>query len=156
MPPFFEKKMKVTIIGTGYVGLVVGACLADMGNEIVCLDVDKEKIDKLNKGEIPIYESGLKPIIQRNETDKRISFTTDKEKAINFAEIIFIAVGTPQGADNKADLSYVKQVAADIGKYMKDYKVVVDKSTVPVGTADMVKEKPCTEVQVNNPLTIRI
>jgi len=132
--------LKVTIIGTGYVGLVVGACLADMGHEIMCLDVDKKKIDNLNKGILPIFEPGLKTVIERNEADKRISFTTDKEKAIDFAEMIFIAVGTPQGDDNKADLRYVKQVAADIGKYMKDYKVVVDKSTVPVGTAELVRE----------------
>ncbi len=132
--------MKVTIIGTGYVGLVVGACLADMGHEIMCLDVDKKKIDNLNKGILPIFESGLKAVIGRNEADKRISFTIDKEKAIGFAEMIFIAVGTPQGDDNKADLKYVKQVAADIGKHMKDYKVVVDKSTVPVGTAELVRE----------------
>ena len=132
--------MKVTIIGTGYVGLVVGACLADMGHEIICLDVDESKINMLNNGEIPIYEPGLKSIIERNEADNRISFTTDKEKAINFAEVIFVAVGTPMGADHKADLSFVKQVATDIGKHMKDYKIIVDKSTVPVGTAEMVKE----------------
>jgi len=132
--------MKVTVIGTGYVGLVVGACLADMGHEIICLDVDKEKIEGLNNGIIPIYEPGLKTVIERNEVDNRISFTTDKEKAIDFAEVIFVAVGTPMGEDHKADLSFVKQVAADIGKNMKDYKIVVDKSTVPVGTAEMVKD----------------
>ena len=132
--------MKVTIIGTGYVGLVAGACLADMGHEVICLDIDKGKIDRLNKGELPIYEPGLKTVVKRNEFDKRISFTTDKEKAIDFAEIIFLAVGTPQGKDNKADLTYIKQAAADIGKYMKNYKVVVDKSTVPVGTAELVKK----------------
>jgi UDPglucose 6-dehydrogenase len=132
--------MKITVIGTGYVGLVAGACLADMGHEVVCLDVDKGKIDNLNKGILPIYEPGLKAVIERNEADKRISYTTDKKKAIQFGEVIFIAVGTPQGDDNKADLTYVKQAAADIGMYMDDYKVVVDKSTVPVGTADIVKE----------------
>jgi UDPglucose 6-dehydrogenase len=132
--------MKVTIIGTGYVGLVAGACLADMGHEIICLDIDQEKIDNLNKGILPIYEQGLDQVIKRNEHDKRISFTTDKKKAINFADIIFIAVGTPQGEDHKADLKFVKQVASDIGQIMKSYKVIVDKSTVPVGTADMVKD----------------
>ena len=154
--------MKVTIIGTGYVGLVAGACLADMGHEVVCLDVDKEKIEKLNKGIMPIYEPGLKTVVERNEADKRISYTTDKEKAIDFAEIIFIAVGTPQGDDNKADLTYVKQVAADIGKYMKGYKVVVDKSTVPVGTAEMVgkvirenQPKPIDFDVVSNPEFLR-
>jgi len=154
--------LKVTIIGTGYVGLVAGACLADMGHEVVCLDVDKEKIEKLNKGIMPIYEPGLKTVVERNEADKRISYTTDKEKAIDFAEIIFIAVGTPQGDDNKADLTYVKQVAADIGKYMKGYKVVVDKSTVPVGTAEMVgkvirenQPKPIDFDVVSNPEFLR-
>lgn len=132
--------MKVSCIGCGYVGLVVGACLADMGHEVMCLDVIKEKIDMLNKGQIPIYEPGLKTVVERNEADGRISFTLDKEKAVDFAEVIFLAVGTPQGDDNKADLTYIKQAAADIGKYMKDYKVIVDKSTVPVGTTDLVKK----------------
>jgi len=154
--------MKVTIIGTGYVGLVVGACLADMGHEIMCLDIDKKKIDKLNKGIIPIYEPGLKTVIKRNETDKRISFTTDKEKAIQFAEIIFLAVGTPQRKDNKADLKYIKQAAADIGKYMNDYKVIINKSTVPVGTAELVRKivkenlkKPIDFDVVSNPEFLR-
>lgn len=132
--------MKVTIIGTGYVGLVVGACLADMGHEIMCLDIDEKKIDMLNNGKIPIYEPGLKTVVERNEADNRISFTTDKEKAIGFAEIIFLAVGTPQSDDGKADLKYVKAAAADIGKHMNSYKVVVDKSTVPIGTAEIVRE----------------
>lgn len=132
--------MRITIIGTGYVGLVAGACLADMGHEVICLDVDKGKIDNLNKGILPIYEPGLDAVIKRNEADKRISFTTDGEKAIQFSEIIFIAVGTPQGDNNKADLSYVKQAAADIGKYIDSYKVIVDKSTVPIGTAEFVKK----------------
>ncbi|MBN2112199.1 UDP-glucose/GDP-mannose dehydrogenase family protein [Candidatus Woesearchaeota archaeon] len=154
--------MKVTIIGTGYVGLVVGACLADMGHEIMCLDIDKKKIDRLNKGEVPIYEPGLKSVIERNEADKRISFTTDKEKAINFAEIIFLAVGTPQAKDGKADLTYIKQAAADIGVHMHDYKVVVDKSTVPVGTAEIVRgiikknlKKPVEFDVVSNPEFLR-
>ena len=141
--------MKVTIIGTGYVGLVVGACLADMGHEIMCLDIDQEKIDKLNQGIIPIYEPGLDNIIKRNEADKRISFTTDKKLAIQFGELIFLAVGTPQGEDNKADLTYIKQAAEDIGKYINDYKVIVNKSTVPVGTADLVKK--IIEENLNNP-----
>lgn len=154
--------MKVTIIGTGYVGLVAGACLADMGHEIICLDIDKKKIDMLNKGEIPIYEAGLKAVIERNEADKRISFTTDKEKAINFAEIIFLAVGTPQGKDGKADLSYIEQASADIGQHMHEYKVIVDKSTVPIGTAEIVKniikknlKKPIEFDVVSNPEFLR-
>lgn len=132
--------MKITIIGTGYVGLTVGACLADMGHEVICLDIDENKINMLKNGQIPIYEPGLKEIVERNVEDKRLSFTTDKKPAIQSAEAIFIAVGTPQGEDHKADLSYVKQAAADIGKYMNNYKIIIDKSTVPVGTADMVAE----------------
>ena len=154
--------MKVTIIGTGYVGLVVGACLADMGHEIICLDVDKKKIGNLNRGILPIFEPGLDVVIKRNEADKRISFTTDKKKAMNFAEMIFIAVGTPQGNDNKADLSYVRQAAADIGKNMDSYKVIVDKSTVPVGTAELVRKvvkenlkKPIDFDVVSNPEFLR-
>jgi len=154
--------LKVTIIGTGYVGLVVGACLADMGHEIICLDVDKKKIGNLNRGILPIFEPGLDVVIKRNEADKRISFTTDKKKAMNFAEMIFIAVGTPQGNDNKADLSYVRQAAADIGKNMDSYKVIVDKSTVPVGTAELVRKvvkenlkKPIDFDVVSNPEFLR-
>ncbi len=132
--------MKITIIGTGYVGLVTGTCLANLGNEVVCLDIDKEKIDNLNKGILPIYESGLKELVEINVNEKRLVFTTDYEYAVKASEIIFIAVGTPQAENGEADLSYVKAAAKSIGQYMDGYKVVVDKSTVPVGTADMVKE----------------
>ncbi|MBS3158934.1 UDP-glucose/GDP-mannose dehydrogenase family protein [Candidatus Woesearchaeota archaeon] len=132
--------MKITVVGTGYVGLVAGTCLADLGNEVICVDVDKDKISKLNKGIIPIFEPGLKDLLDRNVREKRLFFTTDIKKGVQESLVIFIAVGTPEGKDNKADLKYVWQVAADIGKYMNEYKVIVDKSTVPVGTADKVKK----------------
>ncbi len=132
--------MKITVIGTGYVGLVAGTCLADLGNEVICVDVDKDKIAKLNKGIMPIFEPGLKDLLDRNTREKRLFFTTDIKEGVQKSLVIFIAVGTPEGADNKADLKYIWQVAKDIGKYMNDYKVIVDKSTVPVGTADKVKK----------------
>ncbi|PIO04910.1 UDP-glucose 6-dehydrogenase, partial [Candidatus Woesearchaeota archaeon CG08_land_8_20_14_0_20_43_7] len=132
--------MKITIIGTGYVGLVTGTCFANLGNDVICLDIDKKKIDDLNKGKMPIYEPGLKELVDRNAKEKRLFFTTDQKFAIQFSDIIFICVGTPEDKDGSADLKYVLGVAGDIGKYMNDYKVIVDKSTVPVGTADKVKE----------------
>jgi UDPglucose 6-dehydrogenase len=131
--------MKVTIIGTGYVGLVTGACLAEMGNHVVCLDLDAKKIQVLNDGGIPIYEPGLKEIVQRNVNAGRLQFTTDVERAVNHGTMQFIGVGTPPDEDGSADLQYVLAAARSIGRYMTDYKVVIDKSTVPVGTADKVK-----------------
>lgn len=131
--------MKITVIGTGYVGLVAGTCLAELGNDVICLDVDDKKIADLNQDIIPIYEPGLEEMVKRNRKQGRLSFTTDKEKAIRSSTVIFIAVGTPMGENHEADLRYVKMVARDIGRFMHDYKVVVDKSTVPVGTAEMVK-----------------
>ncbi len=154
--------MKITVVGTGYVGLVAGICLADLGNEVICVDVDKDKIAKLNKGIIPIFEPGLKDLLDRNVREKRLFFTTDIKKGVQESSVIFIAVGTPEGSDNKADLKYVWQVAKDIGKYMDDYKVIVDKSTVPVGTADKVKKiikenqkKPIEFDVVSNPEFLR-
>ena len=131
--------MKVTVIGTGYVGLVTGACLSEMGNDVVCLDVNAEKIRVLNDGGIPIYEPGLKEIVQRNIAAGRLKFTTDAEQACSHGTVMFIAVGTPPDEDGSADLQYVVSAARGIGRRMTDYKVVVDKSTVPVGTADKVK-----------------
>jgi UDPglucose 6-dehydrogenase len=131
--------MKVTIIGTGYVGLVTGACLSEMGNHVVCLDLDAKKIQVLNDGGIPIYEPGLKEIVQRNVAAGRLQFTTDVELAVNHGTMQFIGVGTPPDEDGSADLQYVLSAARSIGRYMTDYKVVIDKSTVPVGTADKVK-----------------
>jgi UDPglucose 6-dehydrogenase len=131
--------VKVTIIGTGYVGLVTGACLSEMGNHVVCLDVDAKKIQVLNDGGIPIYEPGLKEVVQRNVSAGRLQFTTDVQLAVNHGTLQFIGVGTPPDEDGSADLQYVLAAARNIGRYMTDYKVVVDKSTVPVGTADKVR-----------------
>jgi UDPglucose 6-dehydrogenase len=131
--------MKVTAIGTGYVGLVTGACLAEMGNHVVCLDVDPEKIRVLNAGEIPIHEPGLLEIVRRNAAAGRLQFTTDVDLAVNHGTLLFIGVGTPPGEDGSADLQYVLAAARSIGQRMTDYKVIVDKSTVPVGTADKVR-----------------
>jgi UDPglucose 6-dehydrogenase len=130
--------MNVTIIGTGYVGLVTGACLADLGNHVVCLDLDAAKIDLLNRGGVPIYEPGLKGLIESNVDAGRIEFTTDVATAIAHGEVLFIAVGTPPGEDGSADLQYVLAAARDIGRHMLGFKVVVDKSTVPVGTGQKV------------------
>lgn len=133
--------MHITIIGSGYVGLVAGACFAQMGNNVICLDVDSKKIESLQQGNIPIYEPGLESMILENTKQNTLSFTTNKEKAISLADVIFIAVGTPMGNDGSADLRFVRQVAEDIGKYMSHkYVVVVDKSTVPVGTAREVRQ----------------
>ncbi len=138
--------MKVTTVGTGYVGLVTGACLAEMGNHVVCLDVNAEKIRILNEGGIPIHEPGLDALVQRNVAAGRLQFTTDLDRAMNHGTILFIAVGTPPGEDGSADMQYVKAVAKSIGERMTDYKVIVDKSTVPVGTADTVRATVAAEL----------
>ena len=130
--------MKISIFGTGYVGLVTGTCLADVGHDVICMDVDAGKIARLERGEIPIYEPGLEDMVLRNVEEGRLHFTTDAEAAVNFAPLQFIAVGTPPDEDGSADLQYVLSVAKTIGQHMKAPKVVVDKSTVPVGTADKV------------------
>lgn len=131
--------MKITVVGTGYVGLVSGACMAEVGNDVLCLDLDKEKIRILEEGGIPIFEPGLLDMVKRNVAAGRLHFTTDVEKAVAHGTIQFIAVGTPPDEDGSADLKYVLAAARSIGKHMTDYKVVVDKSTVPVGTGDKVK-----------------
>lgn len=131
--------MKLTIIGTGYVGLVTGACFAEIGSKVTCVDVDEKKIAGLKKGILPIYEPGLEDIVLRNMKEGHLEFTTDLKVAVQNSNIYFIAVGTPPGEDGSADLQYVLQVAKDIGKNLNDYAVIVDKSTVPVGTADQVK-----------------
>ena len=143
--------MNITIIGTGYVGLVAGACFADSGNHVLCLDVDPRKIDTLNQGGIPIYEPGLEEIVRRNKHEGRIAFTTDAQMAIDHGKVIFIAVGTPQDEDGSADLKYVLSAAQTIGKLMKEPKIVVDKSTVPVGTAEKVQAaiQAVTSIPVN-------
>jgi UDPglucose 6-dehydrogenase len=131
--------MKVTVVGTGYVGLVSGACLADMGNDVLCLDVDSEKIAGLREGRLPIYEPGLEKVVASNVAAGRLNFTTDVKAAVAHGTLQFIAVGTPPDEDGSADLKYVLEAARSIGRHMTDYKVVVDKSTVPVGTADKVR-----------------
>ena len=130
--------MKLAIVGTGYVGLVTGTCFAETGNKVTCVDIDTRKVEKLNKGQITIYEPGLEKIFLRNIKEERLTFTTDLEKAIEEAQIIFLALPTPPGADGSADLKYVLGVADHLGKILKGYKVIVNKSTVPVGTADKV------------------
>lgn len=132
--------MDIAVIGTGYVGLVAGTCLASLGNTVWNADVDESKIAKLKRGEMPIYEPGIHDILKLNVKEGRQIFTTDIAEAVQKSQVIFIAVGTPQSTDGQADLKYVLQVAKDIGRYMDGYKVIVDKSTVPVGTADLVKE----------------
>jgi UDPglucose 6-dehydrogenase len=132
--------MKVTVIGTGYVGLVSGACLADLGNEVICLDLDKAKIDLLNAGGIPIHEPGLQPVVRRNVEAGRLRFTTDIEAAVRHGQFQFIAVGTPPDEDGSADLRHVLAAARNVGRYMSEYRLVADKSTVPVGTADLVRQ----------------
>jgi len=131
--------MKITVIGTGYVGLVSGACLADLGNDVVCLDIDERKIQLLNSGAVPIHEPGLHEVIKRNVAAGRLSFTTDVAASVAHGLVQMIAVGTPSDEDGSADLRYVLDAARSIGKHLTDYKVVVNKSTVPVGTADKVK-----------------
>jgi len=132
--------MKIAVVGTGYVGLVAGACLAENGNEVVCVDKDAAKIKALQRGKIPIYEPGLEELVRRNRTEKRLTFTTALDKAVKNSQIIFIAVGTPIGEDGSADLQHVLAVARDSAKAMNGYKVIVNKSTVPVGTAGKVRE----------------
>jgi UDPglucose 6-dehydrogenase len=132
--------MKIAVVGTGYVGLVLGACLAENGNNVVCVDKDQSKIDMLEAGQMPIYEPGLEEMVRRNDHEERLSFTTDLAGAVRASAIVFIAVGTPQGEDGAADLQHVIAVARDIGRAMNKYTVVVDKSTVPVGTAARVRE----------------
>ena len=132
--------MKVCVIGTGYVGLVVGTCLAEMGNDVICVDNNEEKLTQLKKGIIPIYEPGLDELIRVNVSENRLFFTNDLKTAVEKSLVCFIAVGTPQGEDGSADLKYVYEVADSIGKSINGYKVIIDKSTVPVGTADAVTE----------------
>ena len=133
--------MRVSIFGTGYVGLVTGACLAHSGHQVICVDIDEEKVGRLRGGEIPIYEPGLESIVLQSIKEGRLQFTTSAKDAVDYAEVIFIAVGTPPDEDGAADLRYVLQVASAVGEHMRDYRLVVNKSTVPVGSADKVKAK---------------
>lgn len=150
--------MKISVIGTGYVGLVAGACIADMGNEVICVDNNIEKLKQLEQGVIPIYEPGLDELVKSNVAEKRLTFSSDIDRAVKESQVCFIAVGTPQDEDGSADLQYVYAVAESIGKAMNGYKVIVDKSTVPVGTAEKVTEVikqnlsyPCPFDVVSNP-----
>ncbi len=130
----------ICVIGTGYVGLVTGVCFADLGNQVFCLDINEDRIDKLNKGVMPIYEPGLEEIVERNVKARRLFFTTDYESALKDAEFAFIAVGTPSGVDGEADLQYVRDVAEKIAEVVDHPIIVVNKSTVPVGTGDWVAD----------------
>src|SRR5687768_3923834 len=131
-------EMKIAVIGTGYVGLVVGACLAENGNDVICVDKDESKVATLKAGRMPIYEPGLEEMVRRNHSEVRLTFTTELDAAVQASDIVFIAVGTPQGDDGSADLQHVLSVARSVGRSMTKYTVVVDKSTVPVGTAKLV------------------
>lgn len=131
--------MRISVIGTGYVGLVTGTCLAESGNDVICMDIDKKKIELLNNGIVPIYEPGLEELIKRNVAHGRLSFTTNMSRAVRESSVIFIAVGTPPGENGSADLKYVLGAAEDIARHLNGYKIIVNKSTVPVGTADKVK-----------------
>ena len=133
--------MKIAVIGTGYVGLVGGTCFAESGNDVLCVDNNQEKLAKLRSGAITIYEPGLEVLFERNNKEGRLSFTDSVEEAVAYAEIIFLALPTPPMEDGSADLQYVLAVAEQIGKCIKDYRVIVNKSTVPVGTADKVRDK---------------
>lgn len=152
--------MKISVIGTGYVGLVTGTCLAETGNEVVCVDIDEIKVRKMQKGEVPIYEPHLDVIFERNIQAGRLSFTTSLEEGLEHGEVIFLALPTPEDEDGSADLKYILGVADDIGRIIKDYKVIVDKSTVPVGTSDKVRETiaknaKCDFDVVSNPEFLR-
>ncbi len=152
--------MNIAVVGTGYVGLVTGTCLAETGNHVICVDINKEKVKQMQAGEVPIYEPHLDQLFERNIKQGRLTFTTDLLSAVEKAKIIFLALPTPPGEDGSADLSYILGVANDLGKIIKDYKVIVDKSTVPVGTADKVRDaiKKYTTIEfdvVSNPEFLR-
>ena len=132
--------MNIAIVGTGYVGLVSGTCFAEMGNNVMCVDVDKNKIESLKNGEVPIFEPGLEELVKRNTSAGRLHFTTDLTQCIDDVDVVFCAVGTPPDEDGSADLKYVKEVAKTFGENIKDYKLFVTKSTVPVGTAEIVRK----------------
>jgi len=152
--------MKIAVVGTGYVGLVTGTCFAETGNTVTCVDIDKAKVEKLSSGQITIYEPGLEKLFLRNQREDRLKFTTDLAEGVVDAKIIFLALPTPPGEDGSADLKYILRVADELGKILKDYKVIVDKSTVPVGTADKVREAiakkcECEFDVVSNPEFLR-
>ena len=135
--------MKISVIGTGYVGLVTGTCLAETGNEVLCVDNNESKVDTMRNGNVPIYEPHLDVLFKRNIKANRLNFTTSLEEGLEFGDIIFLALPTPEDEDGSADLSYVIGVSEQIGNLISEYKVIVDKSTVPVGTAEKVKSSDC-------------
>ncbi len=141
--------MKIAVVGTGYVGLVTGTCFAETGNSVTCVDIDEKKVEKLKKGEVPIYEPGLEALFERNVKQGRLHFTTDLKEGIEGAKIIFLALPTPPGEDGAADLRYVLKVAEDLGHILEEYAVIVDKSTVPVGTAEKVHDKIAENAKVD-------
>src|SRR5262245_43761213 len=148
--------MKIAVVGTGYVGLVLGACLAENGNDVICVDKDGTKINRLEAGHMPIFEPGLEEVVRRNHAEERLRYSTELAPAVVSSDVVFIAVGTPQGEDGAADLQHVLGVARDIGRAMTKYTVVVDKSTVPVGTAKLVRAQIAAETKqpfsvVSNP-----
>jgi len=152
--------MKIAVVGTGYVGLVTGTCFAETGNTVTCVDIDKNKVEKLSNGQITIYEPGLEKLFLRNQREERLRFTTNLEEGIADAKVIFLALPTPPGEDGSADMKYILGVANDLGKILKDYKVIVDKSTVPVGTAEKVRDAiakncKCEFDVVSNPEFLR-
>ncbi|MBA2289988.1 MAG: UDP-glucose/GDP-mannose dehydrogenase family protein, partial [Chloroflexia bacterium] len=142
--------MNLTIFGTGYVGLVTGACFAESGNNVCCVDIDEAKVEGLRRGVIPIYEPGLANLVKQNTQAGRLTFTTNPTEGLNSGQIIFIAVGTPMGEDGSTDLSYVETVAHTIGHHLNHSAVIVDKSTVPVGTADRVREIITEEMAIRS------
>src|SRR4026208_415490 len=152
--------MKIAVVGTGYVGLVTGTCFAETGNTVTCVDIDKNKVEKLSGGQITIYEPGLEKLFLRNQREERLKFTTNLAEGIADAKIIFLALPTPPGENGSADLKYILGVADELGEIIKDYKVIVDKSTVPVGTAEKVREAiakncECDFDVVSNPEFLR-
>ncbi len=140
--------MNIAIVGTGYVGLVTGTCLADFGNQVFCVDIDSKKVENMKNGLVPIYEPGLEEVFHRNIKSNRLHFTTNIDEALEKCDVLFLALPTPPGEDGSADLSYVLGVAKSIGQKMTSYKVIVNKSTVPVGTADRVREVVSKETSI--------
>src|SRR6188474_1350554 len=141
--------MKIAVVGTGYVGLVTGTCFAETGNTVTCIDIDAEKVKKLNSGKITIYEPGLELLFERNLRQERLFFTTNLKEGIKDAKIIFLALPTPPGEDGSADLKYILKVADDLGSLLSDYTVIIDKSTVPVGTAEKVRARIAANAKVD-------